>query len=89
MDESVDRPTALILLHGLAQAAVSTRLEPAATGLTADHTSSSRVKKILHGSKSRNAHGDADVRSAVKGLRLWAHRHQVVHAAPGPKKKHR
>jgi hypothetical protein len=30
VDESVDLPTALILLHGLAEAAVSTRLEPAA-----------------------------------------------------------
>lgn len=35
MDESADVPTALILLPDLAQAAVSTRLEPAAAGMTA------------------------------------------------------
>jgi hypothetical protein len=52
-----------------------------------NHTTSLRVKKILRGLKSRNAHGDAAVRTAVKGLRLWAYRNQVVHASPGSKKK--
>src|SRR4051812_42644863 len=43
-----------------------------------EHTTSLRVKKILRGLKSRNVHGDADVRSAVKGLRLWATRNQTI-----------
>ncbi len=52
-----------------------------------DYTTNSRIRKILRGLKSRNAHADADVRTAVNGLRLWAHRNEVVHASPRLKKK--
>jgi hypothetical protein len=52
-----------------------------------DHTTSLRVKRILRGLRSERSHRDPKVRSAVKGLRVWADRNRLVHASPRPKKK--